>query len=91
MARHRPHQSAARLPWWLFALGLLGVLTLWAIVADAGYTAIFTTLSKGVVTTLWVTGVSFALAMALGLVLAMMRTSGNAILVQVSTFYVELI
>lgn len=72
-------------------MGLLGVLTLWAIVADAGYAAIFTTLSKGIVTTLWVSAAAFSLAVALGLILALMRTSESVVLRQVATFYIELI
>ena len=85
----KPRQNA--FPWWLLAIALLGLLTLWAIVADAGYTQIFNTLTKGVVTTLWVTLVAFGLASLLGLAVALGRTSGNPWLSQVATFYVEII
>jgi polar amino acid transport system permease protein len=89
----RPPSRTARpdFPWWLLAVGLLGVVTLWAIVADEGYSAIFATLSRGIVTTLWVTLVAFTLATLLGLAVALARTSRLAVLRQLATFYVEII
>jgi polar amino acid transport system permease protein len=87
--RHR--RRLADLPYWLLAIALLGVLTLWAIVSNQGYSQIFTALSGGIVTTLWVTLVAFTLAVLLGLVIALMRTSGQPVLVQLATFYTELV
>lgn len=81
----------ADFPFWLLAIALLGVLTLWAIISDQGYSQIFRALSGGIWTTLWVTLVAFALATALGLGIALMRTSGKPVLVQLATFYTELI
>ncbi len=72
-------------------MALLGVVTLWAIVADEGYSAIFATLSRGIVTTLWVTLVAFTLATLLGLAVALARTSRLMVLRQLATFYVEII
>ena len=87
----KPRRRLADFPFWLLAIALLGVVALWAIVADQGYSQIFRALSGGFVTTLWVTLVAFSLAMLLGLGIALMRTSGNLVLVQVATFYTELI
>jgi polar amino acid transport system permease protein len=81
----------ADFPFWLLALALLGVIVLWAIVTDQGYSQIFRALSGGVLTTLWVTLVAFLLASLLGLGIALMRTSGHPVLVQVATFYTELV
>src|SRR5690606_5037844 len=81
----------SRLPWWLMAIALLFVLGLWGIVADSTYSQIFRALSGGIVTTLWVTGVAFSAATVLGLLIALARTSGNRILCELATFYVELI
>lgn len=81
----------SRFPWWLLAIALLGLWTLWAIVADSGYTQIFATLTRGVVTTLWVTLVAFGAAAILGLLIALARTSGRVWLEQLATFYVEII
>jgi polar amino acid transport system permease protein len=75
----------------LLAIVLIGVLLAWAIIADRDYRRIFTALSSGLVTTLWVTLVAFALATALGLVIAAARTSGNRILSELATFYTEVL
>jgi polar amino acid transport system permease protein len=86
-----PRHRRRDIPFWLLAMGLLFVLGLWLIVADEGYSTIFRAISGGVVTTLWVTFVAFALATLLGLLVAVMRTSGVKLLREIATFYVELI
>lgn len=87
----RPPSVLSRTPWWLVTLALLFVVGLWAITADQTYSKIFATVSSGVVTTLWVTIIAFAAATVLGLLIALARTSGNRMLREVATFYVELI
>jgi polar amino acid transport system permease protein len=87
----RERRRLADFPYWLLALALLGVLALWAIVSDQSYASIFRALSGGIVTTIWVTLVAFALAIAVGAGVALMRTSGQPVLVQIATFYTELI
>ena len=87
----RPSRRLADFPYWLLALALLGVVALWAIVTNEGYASIFRALSGGIFTTIWVTVVAFGLAIAVGAVVALMRTSGRPALVQVATFYTELI
>ena len=91
MSRRRTQKSGFEFPWWLLALALLGVVTLWAVLADATYNQIFLTVSRGIVTTLWVTFVAFALACLLGLVVALARTSKNRLLREIATFYTELV
>lgn len=81
----------AEFPLWLLVAALLGVVALWAIVADEGYQSIFRALSGGIVTTAWVTVVAFALACVLGLIIVLARTSGIYLLRQLATFYVEII
>lgn len=81
----------ADFPFWLLAIALLGVLTLWSITSSDSYRDIFRALSGGMWTTLWVTLVAFTLAILLGLLVALMRTSGNPVLVQIATFYTELV
>ena len=81
----------ARTPWWLLAIALLFVLGLWGITTDATYSQIFRALSGGVITTVWVTLIAFVAATALGLLIAIARTSNNRILREISTFYVEII
>ncbi|HEY9011101.1 MAG TPA: amino acid ABC transporter permease [Devosia sp.] len=91
MAPGRSSKRSFEFPWWLLALALLGVVTLWAVLNDTTYNEIFVVLTRGIVTTLWVTFVAFGLACTLGLVVALARTSGNRLLREVATFYVELV
>jgi polar amino acid transport system permease protein len=81
----------SRTPWWLLAIALLFVLGLWGITNNASYAQIFRSISGGVVTTVWVTLVAFATATALGLLIALARTSRHRVLREISTFYVEII
>jgi polar amino acid transport system permease protein len=86
-----PRRRLADFPFWLLAIALLGVLGLWGIVSNQGYSQIFRALSGGIVTTIWVTLVAFGLAAVLGLLVALLRTSGRPVLVQLATFYTELV
>jgi polar amino acid transport system permease protein len=86
-----PRKARREIPYWLIAAALFAVLFLWLIVADADYRIIFTALRHGVVVTLWVTIVAFALAAALGLVVAMGRLSRHRAVREVATFYVEIV
>jgi polar amino acid transport system permease protein len=78
-------------PLWLLAVALLGILGLWFITTSADYSQILRALSGGIVTTLWVTLTAFVFASALGLVVALARTSGVYFLRQLATFYVEIV
>ncbi len=55
-----------RMPWWLLVAILLGALMLWLFLTNADYQVIFRAVSQGVVTTIWVTLVSFAGALVVG-------------------------
>jgi polar amino acid transport system permease protein len=90
MAFKQPRRLAD-FPFWLLAIALLGVLALWAITANGGYAQIFRALIGGVWTTIWVTLVAFCLAMLLGGIVALLRTSQQPVLVQLATFYTELL
>ena len=91
MALLKPSVPRREIPWWLLAIVLIGVVTLWAIVANQDYAHIFAALSGGIVTTLWVTFVAFFLALLLGLGIALLRTSRVRVLREVATFYIEII
>ncbi len=87
-----PHGRRGReIPFWLIAAALLAVLFLWLIVTDNDYRIIFHALRQGVVTTLWVTIVAFALAALLGLIMALGRTSRFRVAREITTFYVEIV
>jgi len=89
---HSPPRPARReVPYWLIAAALLAILFLWLIAADQNYRIIFSALRRGVFVTLWVTIVAFALAAALGLLIAMARMSRLRALREAATFYVEIV
>ena len=86
-----PRRPRREIPYWLLAIVLLGVLFAWLITADGNYATIFRALRQGVVVTLWVSFVAFALAIALGLLVALARLSRRRVLREVATFYVEVV
>jgi polar amino acid transport system permease protein len=86
-----PRRKRRELPWWLLAAVLLAVLFLWSIAADRDYNIIFRALTGGIFTTLYVTFFAFLLAMVVGALVAMARTSNSIFLRQAATFYTEII
>ena len=89
--RSKKPSPFARTPWWLLAISLLFVLGLWAMTGNVTYAQIFTALSGGIATTIWVTLVAFACATLLGLLIALARTSPVRVLREIATFYVEIV
>jgi len=87
----RPRAARRQIPWWFLAIVLLGVLVLWQLLADQGYGTIFRIISTGILTTLWVTGVAFAGACVLGLMVVLARTSRLRVLREAATFYIEIV
>ncbi|MGB3387976.1 MAG: amino acid ABC transporter permease [Pseudaminobacter sp.] len=78
-------------PWWLAAVAAIAVLVAAFVAMNGLYAQVFATVAKGIGITVFVTIVGFALAAALGLVVALMALSGSVWLRQVARFYVEII
>ncbi|MEY1554581.1 amino acid ABC transporter permease [Yoonia sp. R2331] len=76
-------------PWWLVAVLAIGAWMFFQVLTDEAYTKVLTTLSKGIRTTVFVALVSYAMACALGLLLALGALSKSLILRQICRFYVE--
>lgn len=81
----------ARLPYWLLFALLLAVLFLFVMLNRADYRVILNAAAKGIGTTVYVTLVAYALATLAGLVIGLMRVSGNRLAREVSSFYVEIV
>ena len=81
----------SRLPYWLLAALLLGVLAFWTIANNQGYRIIFAAVKQGIWTTLYVSLVAYTLAILLGLVWMLMRVSKSRTLQEISSFFVEII
>jgi polar amino acid transport system permease protein len=80
-----------RIPLWLLAAVLIGLVFLWVIANDADYRIIFKAVSKGVTVTIYVSVIAYAGSVLLGLILGLMRISHRRALQEISSFYVEII
>jgi polar amino acid transport system permease protein len=88
----QPHPEADNeFPWWLAAAIAIAVGLGILIAANGIYAQVFQTVAKGIWITVFVTVVGFALASALGLLLAVMGLSRSKVLRQIARFYVEII
>ena len=83
--------NLARLPWWAFALLAVGVFFVFLIMTNSNYRDTFIFLQAGAVTTLRITLISFPIAVVIGLIAGLARTSKNVLVFNTSTFYVEVI
>jgi polar amino acid transport system permease protein len=81
----------SQFPWWL--LIILAIIAIMAVrsTLDPLYRSIFNTILQGLSTTLYVTAVSFVLAMLLGLLLGLGRVSTNVIFRNLAITYIEFI
>jgi polar amino acid transport system permease protein len=84
-------ESGGDFPWWLVAATAIGVAIAVVIATSGLYSQIFAAVSKGIVTTIFVTLVAYFLACAIGLSIALMALSRSLVLRQVARFYVEII
>jgi polar amino acid transport system permease protein len=78
-------------PWWLVAAAAIGIAIAAVIATNGLYAQIFSAVSKGIVTTIFVTLVAYLLACAIGLAIALMALSRSLALRQIARFYVEII
>jgi len=81
----------ARLPYWLLAAILLGIIFLWTMLTNADYRVILNAVARGIGTTVYVTAIAYLLAIFIGLVFGIMRVSQFRLAHEISTFYVEIL
>jgi len=99
LTRVRPRESRLapithvldRLPYWLLASILIGIVFVWVLVNNADYKTIFAAVSQGVVTTVYVSLIAYVAALVLGLLLGLMRLSSKRAVREVASFYVEIV
>ena len=80
-----------RLPFWLLAALLLGLIFTWYIFSHDNYRNILSVTASGMLTTLVVSLVAFVFSILAGLVLGLMRVSPRRLLRETATFYVEIV
>ncbi len=78
-------------PWWLYAVVAIGMAIAVVVAVNDLYSQVFATVSRGIGMTVFVTVTAFALASALGLLIALAGLSDSLALRQAARFYVEVI
>ncbi len=78
-------------PWWLLLTAAIAAYLMYRVVSDDLYAQVLATLSKGIFVTIFVTLVAFALATAVGLLLAVGSLSRFLVFRQIARFYIEII
>jgi polar amino acid transport system permease protein len=86
-----PSQPGKDIPWWLVILGTIGLWLLWQVQSDAVYAQILATVSKGIGVTIFVTVAAFAIASAIGLLVAVGALSRHGFWRQSARLYTEIV
>ncbi len=86
-----PVAAFSGLPYWLLVVMLLGVLAVWSVVREEDYRIIFRAVSRGIVTTLYVSVIAYVAAVAVGLLFGLMRASHRRVLREAASVYVEVV
>jgi len=81
----------SRLPYWLLVALLLAVIMIWVVVSNPDYQVIFDAVRQGVWTTIYVSVISYAFAILVGLLLALMRVYRSRLTQEISSLFVEVI
>ena len=81
--------TLAGLPWWLLIILLAGVFMVYAFYTDETYQAIFDFLKSGIIVTIRVTLIAYAIAITIGLLTGLARVSKNPIVYNLATVYVQ--
>jgi polar amino acid transport system permease protein len=81
--------TLADLPWWLLIILLGGVFFAFYAYTDETYTAIFSFLKPGLIVTIRVTLIAYAIAITIGLLAGLGRVSKNPIIYNLATIYVQ--
>lgn len=89
--RHAAYAFFDRIPYWLLASFLIGVILVWRIATNDSYATIFAALAKGVWVSVYVTIVAYAGALLVGLLVGLARVSKLRVVYEIATFYVEII
>ena len=82
---------AARIPWWLLIILVVGAFVLFSMLTNERYINALTYLIRGVGLTVLISVISYAVALVLGLIAGLGRVSRNPALYTIATLYVEVV
>jgi polar amino acid transport system permease protein len=91
LVRPSVKERLRNVPWWLVGIILLAVSVFVLITTNPAYNDAFNFIKAGLVVTLSTTFFAFVVALVLGLLAGLGRISENTFLINLSTFYVEVI
>jgi polar amino acid transport system permease protein len=94
MKHSRPSRNSgvfSKLPYWLLITILIGIIFLWHAVTDSNYQIILKAVSKGILTTLYVSIIAYVLSTVVGLLIGLMRVSRLRLLREAASFYTEVV
>jgi polar amino acid transport system permease protein len=80
----------ATFPWWLVIIALLIVGTFFLITKSPSYSEAFATIRGGMIVTLYITLISYSIALFLGLITGLGRVSSSVVSQNIATLYVEI-
>lgn len=88
--RQRLRTRLATFPWWLVIVGMIIGVTLWLITESPTYSEAFATIRTGMIVTLTITIISYAISLIIGLFTGLGRVSANIASQNIATLYVEI-
>ncbi len=84
-------RGMARVPFWLIAAMILGLIFLAFMLTDESYRGILAWVAKGIGVTIYVSLIAYAIALLFGLIIGLGRVSSHRVINEVATFYVEIV
>jgi len=81
--------TLAGLPWWLLIILLAGIFMVYRFYTDETYQEIFDFLKSGIIVTIRVTIIAYAIAITIGLLTGLARVSKNPVIYNLATVYVQ--
>lgn len=86
-----PPGALSQMPWWLIIIVLVGAFVFYSMLQEERYVNALSYLLRGVVITIRISVISYAVALVLGLIAGLGRVSRNPIIYTIATLYVEVI
>lgn len=81
----------SRVPYWLLTIILLGLFFLWRATTGSDYQIIFFAVSKGIVTTMYVSVIAYTFSIVLGLLIGLMRIAPFRPFRESASLYTEIV
>jgi len=78
-------------PWWLIVAFLIGLVVLFQIVTNQRMSVIFGAIAAGIGVTIRVTLSAYSIAVIIGLFVGLARVSSNKVILNIASFYVEVV